>query len=234
MKNIVAMIPARAGSEGLRNKNIKPLNGLPLLAHSVKPALSCDAICDVYLNSDSDEYLEIGKQHGAIPYKRPESLGLFDTTMQAVVSEFVRTLRENGKPIDAVMVLYPTYPFRTPDMLTDVIRFFCESEDCHSLIGLKQPDTHPFLCVEKTAGGHLKSVIDYDPDIYYRRQDYPEHYQMTAWAMVIGADHVDDLSAMMICDKTVGYVLPHSVRTVDIDTIAEFHYAEFLIEKGYV
>ncbi|MTI43557.1 N-acylneuraminate cytidylyltransferase [Roseibium hamelinense] len=234
MKNIVAMIPARAGSEGLRNKNIKPLNGLPLLVHSLKPALACSRISAVYVNSDNDEYLDIGTQYGAISYKRPESLGQSDTTMKAVVQDFVRGLRDGGEDIDAVIVLYPTYPFRSPEMLDDMIRFFCENAGGHSLIGLKQPDTHPYHCVEKTQEGGVKSAIQYDADKYYRRQDYPEYYQMTALAMVIGADHVDELNAMMFCDKTVGYVLPHTVRTVDIDTITEFHYAEFLIEKGYV
>lgn len=233
-KNIVAMVPARVGSEGLKNKNIRPLRGLPLLAHSLKPALKCDHVSATYLNSDSPDYLNIGASFGAKTYRRPDHLGNADTTMQAVVSDFVTTLRGRGEAVDAVLVLYPTYPFRTPELLSDIVDHYLAHEECHSVIGLKKPETHPFLCVTRADDGSISNFIDYDIDKYYRRQDYPSCYQITAWALVVKADHVDSLNAQLLSNKTFGFVVPDSVRVVDIDTSLEFQFAEFLLEKGYL
>ncbi|WP_428651199.1 cytidylyltransferase domain-containing protein [Roseibium sp.] len=233
-KRIIAMVPARAGSEGLRDKNIRPLAGVPLIAHSIRPALECTGISQTYINSDSSKYLEIGETAGARPYRRPDDLGQSQTTMQAVVSEFIHTLRGRGEEFEAVLVLYPTYPFRTPDLLGDIVDYYLKTPDCHSVIGLKQPETHPYLCALHQADGGIKTFLDYDVDKYYRRQDYPECYQFTAWAMVINADHVDGLNAQMMSPKSVGYVVPDTVRIVDIDTDIDFYFAEFLLEKHYV
>ena len=109
-RKIIAMVPARAGSEGLRDKNIRPLAGKPLIAHSIRPALDCAHVSETYINSDSEKYLEIGTEAGAKAYLRPGHLGQSQTTMQAVVAEFVQSMRAQGKEFDAVLVLYPTYP----------------------------------------------------------------------------------------------------------------------------
>ncbi|WP_420336693.1 cytidylyltransferase domain-containing protein [Roseibium sp.] len=233
-RKFIAMVPARAGSQGLRDKNIRPLAGKPLMAHSIRPALECRMIDQTFINSDSDTYLEIGKAAGAMTYRRPDHLGQSDTTMQAVVAEFIETRRREGDEFDAVLVLYPTYPFRTPELLEDLLRYYLDNPDCHSVIGLKQPDTHPFLCAKRETDGSIKTFVEYDGNKYYRRQDYPECFELTSWAMVISADHVDMLNAHMMSPETVGYAVPDTVRIVDIDTEIDFYFAEFLMEKNYL
>lgn len=230
----IAMVPARAGSQGLPDKNVRPLAGKPLMAHSIRPALECSMISETFINSDSDSYLEIGRAAGAVAHRRPDYLGQSDTTMQAVVAEFIEARRSQGDEFDAVVVLYPTYPFRTPELLEDLLRHYLENPGCHSVIGLKQPDTHPFLCAKRETDGSIRTFVEYDGNKYYRRQDYPECFELTSWAMVISADHVDALNAHMMSPETVGYVVPETVRIVDIDTDIDFYFAEFLMEKNYL
>lgn len=232
-RKIFAMVPARAGSEGLPHKNIRPLQGVPLIGHSIKPALDCPQIEETFLNSDSNDYLEIGHSLGASIYKRPDHLGRADTTMQAVIADFIRAMRASGKELDAVLVLYPTYPFRSSQQLSAIVAHYCAQDDCDSLIGLKQPDTHPYLCAKLSAQNSVATFLDYDVDRYYRRQDYPGCYELTAWAMMVNADRIDDLNAQLLSEKTTGFIVPTDTKVVDIDTEMDFVFAEFLLERGY-
>ncbi|WP_417675248.1 cytidylyltransferase domain-containing protein [Roseibium sp.] len=233
-KNIVAMIPARSGSQGLPDKNIQVLNGIPLVAHSILPALDCPDIAATYLNSDSQQYLNIGASFGAQTYYRPDTLACHVSTMQAVIADFIEALRTMGEAVDAVLVLYPTYPFRTAKQLSEIIAFYNAAEDCGSVVGFKTPDTHPFLCANLSDTGEISSYVDYDPNRYYRRQDYPSCFEFTAWAMIVNADRINELNAYLIGPGSRGFRMPDDVKVVDIDTIHDFHYAEFLVEKGYV
>lgn len=233
-KKIVAMVPARGGSAGLPNKNIRELGGVPLIGHSIRPALACPDVSATYINSDTSIYLEIGDKLGAVPYARPLVLGEATTTMQAVVADFVYALSKRGVPMDAVLVLYPTYPFRTAKQLSDLIAFYLAQDDCDSVVGLKQPDTHPYLCANRDEAGGVSTFVPYDINRYYRRQDYPECYELTAWALIASADKIDDLNAQMMSPRTRGYVVPEDARIVDVDTLADFQFAEFLLDRGYV
>lgn len=227
-EKIVAMVPARAGSQGLKDKNIKLLAGKPLIAHSIEPAVACEGLAKTYINSDSDTYLKVGQEFGATPFKRDAEFGSSSATMQQVVANFVDQLEARGEMYDAVLVLYPTYPFRTADHLTRIIEFYRESPGCSSVIGLKSPRLHPYLCATLGENGSVSSYLDFDVNKYYRRQDYPECYEFTAWAMVASTKHVHQLNAQMRNDDTRGYVIPDSTKVVDIDTMQDFEFAEFL------
>ena len=125
-------------------------------------------------------------------------------------------------------------PFRTADLLEEVIDYYYQHPGCQSVIGLKRPDTHPYLCATLHEDRSVDTFLEFDINKYYRRQDYPACYQFTAWAMVVSADHVNDLNAQMMSPKTAGYVVPDTVRIVDIDRDIDFYFAEFLLEKGYI
>jgi CMP-N-acetylneuraminic acid synthetase len=230
-QKIVALVPARSGSLGLSDKNIKDLNGKPLVAHSIEPAVMCTRIEETYLSSDSQEYLEIGKTYGAVAFERPVEFAQSHTSMLEVVKNFVQKQEAIGDNYDAVVVLYPTYPFRTPGHLEAMIDFFLSEENCCSIIGLKDPDTHPFLCMKQTPGNALEQYVEYDMNEYYRRQDYPECYELTAWAMIISTHHLDELNTQMIGPSTRGYKIPPDVKIVDIDTALDFEFAEFLLSR---
>ncbi len=230
-KKIVAMVPARSGSEGLPDKNIKPLGGKPLIAHSIEPAVGCADIVKTYINSDSQAYLDIGEEYGAVPFKRDSEFSTNTSTMQQVVENFIETLQRSGEIYDAVLVLYPTYPFRTVANLSDIIKFYYNHPKCSSIIGLKSPDVHPYLCANLENDESVSTYIDFDVNAYYRRQDYPECYQFTAWSMVAAFDKIHRLNAQMLDCETKGYVISDHINVVDIDTLHDFNYAEFLIQK---
>lgn len=228
-RKLVAMVPARSGSRGLPDKNILELEGKPVIAYSIEPALDSVALDRTYINSDSDQYLEIGMRYGALPFKRPDRLASPTTSMLAVVSDFLRTLSGQGETFDAALVLYPTFPFRSAEQLERIVRFYEDGPRESSVIGLKEPETHPYLCAKRFPDGGVAPALDFDVNRYYRRQDYPEMFEFTAWALVVPFEELPHLNAQMFNSRSRGYLIPEDAITLDIDTADDFRYARFLM-----
>jgi CMP-N-acetylneuraminic acid synthetase len=94
---------------------------------------------------------------------------------------------------------------------------------------LKKPDTHPYLCCELGIKNGVSTLIPYDINNFYRRQDYPNYFEFSSWALVVSARHADNLNAQMFNEKSKGYIIPDAAVTLDIDTLDDFEYASYLI-----
>jgi len=228
--NIVAMIPARSGSKGLPDKNIKNLCGRPLFDYTIQAALGCSKIKEVFLNSDSQKYLDLGMESGAHPFLRSKDFAMDDTSMRSMVINFVDILEKQGKTFDAIIILCPVYPLRNSDDLTRMIIAFENVGGERSLIGMKEPDTHPYLCYKLNSNNMPTPVIDHAPDSYYRRQTYPKYFELTHWACVVPVKSLSSLNAQLMNKNTYGYMIPNNIHIVDIDTSLNFHFAEFLLQ----
>jgi CMP-N-acetylneuraminic acid synthetase len=229
--NIVAMIPARSGTKGFPDKNIKNLCGRPLISYSIEAALKCNQINETYLNSDSKEYLNIGTELGAKPFLRSKEFACDNTSMKSVIIDFINILEGKGKKFDAVIVLYPVYPLRSSNDLDEIISIFKKLDSNRPLIGMKKPETHPYLCYKLDESNFPKSAIDFDVNIYYRRQAYPQYFQITHWACVLSTKIVHTLNNQLMNEKTYAYIISDHIPMVDIDTPLHFQYAEFLLQK---
>ena len=113
MRNL-AVIPARSGSKGLKNKNIRMFAGKPLMAYTIESAINSNQFECVHVSTDSLKYADIARQYGAdVPFLRSEKLstdeaGTWDT-VRFVINEYLRL----GNEFDTVTVLQPTSPLRT-------------------------------------------------------------------------------------------------------------------------
>ena len=231
--DIVAIIPARSGSKGVLDKNIKNLCGRPLMSYAIEAALGCDKIKDIFLNSDNQAYLDIGLELGVQPFLRSEELAKDDTPMNSVIINFIDCLEKQGKFFDTIVVLYPVYPLRNSDDLTRMITEFEDIGGNRPLVGMKAPDTHPYLCYNLNEDNVPQSVIDHDPNNYYRRQTYPKCFEFNLWACVLPVHSLSTLNAQLMNKETYGYIIPNDIQVVDIDTPSDFEYAEFLLQKKY-
>ena len=124
--NIVALIPARSGSKGIKDKNIKLYKGIPLLAHSIKIALESKYINEVYVSSDSEEYNNISLKYGAkITPLRPNEIS---DDLSPDIDTFIHFLnmykKLNLKIPDIIIHLRPTYPNRKLELLNNTIEYF--------------------------------------------------------------------------------------------------------------
>jgi len=229
---IVGFVPARSGSRGLPGKNIKVLAGKPLIAHSIIAAVNCSRIDEVYISSDSEEYLSVGSEYGALPHRRPKSLADSSASMQATVSGFLADMAKEGKQWDAVKILLPVYPFRRAEHLDAVLKEFEEAGGDRPLVGFIKPRSHPYLCFEVDERHRPKSILDVDANKYYRRQDYPEHWEYCSWALVLPTASLPTLDSQMMCKDSYAYKIPEEIPHINIDTEEDFDLAEFLLQKG--
>ena len=127
--NIVALIPARSGSKGIPNKNIKIYTDLPLFVHSINIALQCKYINDVYVSTDSEEYRNIAIQYGSntTPIRPVEISGDLSPDIDTF-KYFIDMFDNNGqKKPDIIVHLRPTYPNRNIDLMNETIETFIKN-----------------------------------------------------------------------------------------------------------
>ena len=105
----IAIIPARSGSKGLPDKNIRPLNGKPLLAYSIEAALASGLFDTVHVSTDSERYADIARQYGADePFLRSAEASSDTASSEDAIREVLRRYEEMGQRFDAFMLLQPT------------------------------------------------------------------------------------------------------------------------------
>ena len=225
------MIPAREDSKGLPEKNIKNIFGKPVISYSILSALKCEKINSVYLNSDSDKYLDIGEKWGAKRYKRPKELGKDNTSMKDVLVDFFNYLNNNKKQFDAIVILYPTNPLRTVKFITEFLNRFISMDFHYPFISVKKPREHPFMCYKRNANGNLDRLLKFDENKFYRRQQYPDYYRLAGGSYIIPNNYIYKINAQLFCDNSYGYIMPDDEPYVDIDTQSDFDIAEFLMKK---
>jgi CMP-N,N'-diacetyllegionaminic acid synthase len=129
---IIAIIPARSGSKGIPNKNIKLYKGKPLLAHSILQALQSKYITEVYVSTDSQEYKEIALEYGAlVPFLRPPQFSEDLSPDIDLFNHFLVHYQENNNTTypDIIVQLRPTYPNRTVELIDNCIEIFINNYD---------------------------------------------------------------------------------------------------------
>ncbi len=142
--SIVALIPARSGSERVSDKNIREFAGHPLLAYSVAAALDSGIIDAVILSTDAEEYARIGRHYGAeVPFLRPPEMAT-DTSPDIEFVEYtLGRLREAGRAFDCFSILRPTSPFRKPETIRKAWSQFLAEDGVDSLRAVEKCSEHP-------------------------------------------------------------------------------------------
>lgn len=226
---VLALIPARGGSKGLPGKNIRPLAGRPLLAHSVALAKMCPEIDDVVCSTDSEEIAEVARSAGArVPWLRPADLSGDTAAMWPVIRH---ALDNAGGDYGSVLLLDPTSPGRIPSDIATVVARLATDEAADGVVGVSEPEFNPIWhCVVERDG----VMVDLVPEgrTFTRRQDLPRVFRINASLYLWRADFIRS------CDNwRDGRMLLHEIpesRAIHIDTIDEFEAASRAIEEGRV
>ena len=130
MKNI-AIIPARSGSKGLPDKNIRLLGGKPLLAYTIEAAIQSGCFDTVHVSTDSEHYAEIARQYGAdVPFLRSAALATDTASTWDAVREALCRYAELGKTFDTMMLMQPTSRTSFTAIFPTSIVMTCASLPC--------------------------------------------------------------------------------------------------------
>jgi N-acylneuraminate cytidylyltransferase len=142
--NIVALIPARAGSKRVPDKNIRPLAGHPLIAYTIVAALESGIFTDVVVSTDSEHYAEIVKHYGAeVPFLRPAALAGDQSPDVEWLQDSLNRLQEVGRIYDCFSILRPTSPFRMPATIQRAWQEFSTQIGVDSLRAVEKCTQHP-------------------------------------------------------------------------------------------
>ena len=125
---VLGIIPARGGSKGLPGKNIKLLNGIPLIAYTIKEALNSN-LEEFIVSTDSEEIAEVARNYGGkVPFLRPAEIATDNASSLDVVLHALDFMKEHeGKEYDAIMLLQPTTPYRDREDINQAINLLMSS-----------------------------------------------------------------------------------------------------------
>jgi len=230
MKYIV-LICARGGSKGLPGKNIKQLNGIPLIGWSIKIAKQIDRISRIIVSTDSEEIAKVALKYGAeVPFMRPKELAQDDSPEWLVWKHAIKHVESYGnEDIDAIIVLPVTAPLRSVKDVNSCIDLFEESE-VDSVITVSEASRSPYFnMIVNNDSGYASLVISPENQIT-RRQDAPEVFDMTTVAYVVNTNVVKQSNSIFE-GKVKSIIIPQE-RSIDIDTLLDFKIAECLVLNG--
>jgi len=227
---MIAIIPARGGSKGLPGKNIRDLDGMPLICHTIKSALESESITRVIISTDDDDIAIVAKECGAeVPFNRPSKLAKDNSmVMDAYLYTIDRLVEMENITIDSFIALLPTAPLRRShdiDMAVEIFNF----NKADSVISVTEPDAPAEWYRRIDNDGILR---DYFPNTntIKNRQEFNKSYIPNGAIYIFNVEKLR-LSRQYYMDKTYPYVMPRS-RSADIDEILDFEWAEFLINKN--
>jgi CMP-N-acetylneuraminic acid synthetase len=226
MKNdqkILAVIPARGGSKGIKRKNIRELAGKPLLVYSIEAALKSKYIDKVVVSTEDNSIAEIAKRYGADIIKRPLKLALDESPQIETIFHVLETLKP--RQFQIIILLQPTSPLRTYQDIDNAIENFL-GKDCQSLVSVCT--SHKELWSLKIEKGYLKPIF---PGNYLkrRRQNLPTIYVPNGAIFISDVENLRKFKGFY-SDKTLPFVMPLE-RSIDIDTEFDFILAETLLKR---
>lgn len=221
----LALVPARGGSKGVKNKNIRLVNGVPLIHYTIKSALAVQAFSEVVVSTDSEEIAKVSSEAGAlIPFIRPPELAN-DTAKS--IDAVIHALDVLENEYDAVCLLQPTSPLRiSEDILGALVAFEQSGKD--SLVSVtKLEDPHPHK-VKKIVDGRLASFLD-GTSSEVPRQSLPECYILNGSIYLAKVDFLRK-NRTFFSNDTAPYIIPEQ-RSINIDCENDLLLAEILIQK---
>ena len=228
---ILAIIPARGGSKGIPGKNIKLLNGKPLLAYTSEIALQSKYLTEVILSTEDEEIIQVAKKISIkVPFVRPMELAQDNTPTIDVIIHALQWYKSQNVFFDAVCLLQVTSPFRTVKFLDNAIKKFIE-EDSDSLISVQRvPHVYnPHWTFEVNLDGSLK-IATGETQIISRRQELPVAYHRDGSIYITKTEIL--LRDKSLYGKMTGFIESDANFYVNIDTIEDWETAEKMIENS--
>tara|TARA_X000001036_G_scaffold432849_1_gene469439 strand:- start:56 stop:787 length:732 start_codon:yes stop_codon:yes gene_type:complete len=227
---IIALIPARSGSKGVPNKNIKRLGQLPLIAYSILLARMLEEVDRIIVSTDSEEYSLIAKGFGAeVPFLRPKNISGDLATDFDVFKHCVKWLEknENYKP-DLILHLRPTTPLRNPLIIRDALKTL-KNKSATSLRSGHKAAESPFKWFLKDENGFFKGFQDNfnSHTINMPRQLFPDVYIPDGYIDIIKTETIIKQESLH-GDKMFVFESP---ICYEVDNDEDFKFLQYKIEK---
>lgn len=224
---ILFIIPARGGSKGIPQKNIKLLAGKPLIYYTIDIARQLAKDIDICVSTDSLEIIDTVEKYGlSVPFVRPPELATDTSTTNDLVNHALKFYKSNGKIYDVVILLQPTSPFRTSKQVKSALEIL--TSDIDMVVSVKESLAAAVICKEN-AEGFIELPLSTNVT---RRQDMGAFYEYNGAIYVINVKSLEKRSINEF-ERKVKYIMP-AINSIDIDTPLDWAICEAMIDKGFV
>jgi len=227
--NVLIIIPARGGSKGIPRKNIKLLNGKPLIYYAIDTARAITTDENICVSTDDLEIKSVVEAYGlTVPFLRPDELATDTAGTYEVLLHALDFYEQQGKHYDIVLLLQVTSPFRTAKQVKEALELFRQTNDKAAMVvSVKECPSNPYYDIfEEDKDGYLQ--ISKGDGAIYRRQDAPNVYEYN------GAIYIMDAQTLK---RTHMHKIPHRVKYVmdakssfDLDTMEDWQMAEMMLQ----
>lgn len=226
---MIAIIPARSGSKGVPGKNIKLLNGKPLIAFSIEAAQKSKYVEKIIISTDDSEIANIAESLGAyVPFLRPKELAQDNSLAMDVYCYTIEQLNNRFNfNINEFVVLQPTSPLRTSEDIDSAIELFYK-KNADAVISYYEAPHPPIWAKKIDENGLIQNYFEFDSSLK-NRQEIDKAY-MPNGAIYIFKYNILKEKHTYYTENTYPYLMP-AERSIDIDTLLDFKIAEFLMKE---
>jgi CMP-N,N'-diacetyllegionaminic acid synthase len=225
MKPLV-VIPARGGSKGVPGKNIKLLNGKPLIRYTIDAALELFDAKDICVSTDDPQIRDVVEQTGLkVPFLRPAELATDRAGTYEVLLHAIQFYTSNGYYPDTLILLQPTSPFRTVSQIREALTLY--TQDIEMVVSVKETASNPYYVLfEEDENGFLAPSKKGN---FIRRQDAPKVWEYNGAIYIIRVNSL--LQQKLHAFTRVKKYVMDEASSHDIDTMLDWLLAEAIIEK---
>ena len=229
-KRALVVIPARGGSKRIPHKNIKPLNGKPLIEYTIDVARQIVDDENICVSTDSKEIARVVEGYGLkVPFIRPDYLATDAAGTYEVLLHALCFYEKMGRKYDNILLLQPTSPFRLASHVYEA--FLRYSPDIDMVVSVKNVSSNPYYnCFEEDEAGFLH--LSKEDGKYTCRQDIPQAWEYNGAIYIINAESLK-LNPLSKFKKKVKYVMD-DVHSIDIDTPFDWHMAEYVLDNHLI
>lgn len=228
--NTLFLITARGGSKGVPGKNIKPLNGKPLICYSIDVARKFVADNFICVSTDDKAIIEVVENYGLkVPFVRPDELSGDTSSSYDVILHAINFYKKKDIEFQRIVLFQPTSPFRLVQHVKEAMEKY--SDDVDAVLSVKLTHSNPYqLMYVQNKEGYIEKLMG--ASHYERRQDLPSVYELNGAIYVLNTNSIirNKISEFK---KIKHYEMPE-LNSVDIDTPLDWAWAEFLTEKKLI
>jgi CMP-N-acetylneuraminic acid synthetase len=226
---ILALIAARSGSKRLPNKNKLLLGGRPLISWTIDVAKEVDEFCEIIVSTDDKDILTIAKNSGVLaPWIRPSNLSDDTASLVDVALHAISWFEINLYEIDAVMLLQPTSPFRSKNIIDKALALFKDNPKV-PVISVTSIDKSFHWAMKMQENGFI-SPVESLKEINTRSQDLEKTYILNGVIYLISVEELKK-NRSFVLEENTPLIIGSGREVLDIDTKSDFDLAKFFLKE---